>query len=364
MVDSKLVDKQVFRTLIPANSLNAENFQELASHAKLEELPTGRFLFKKGEMDRKAVYVLSGEVELTGEDGTTIIRGGTPESCHPLANQQPRQMSARTKSNCTITRLDIDLFDILLTWDQLSGIEVQDITLLNDPDEEDGDEPSSDWMTRILQSKAFLRIPPPNIQAMFMRLQEMPVKAGWEIIKQGDEGDFYYIICRGKCTVTRESASGASVTLAQLGNGDAFGEEALLSNAKRNATIRMETDGLLMRLSKSDFEELLKAPVLHNVSFDEATEMVDGGTAAFLDVRLESEHKAGCIEGSHNIPLFMLRLKAEELDAGKRYICYCETGRRSSAAAFLMSERGFESCVLRGGLQSMPEPVKAKPTPK
>ena len=49
MVDSKLVDKQVFRTLIPANSLNAENFQELASHAKLEELPTGRFLFKKGE---------------------------------------------------------------------------------------------------------------------------------------------------------------------------------------------------------------------------------------------------------------------------------------------------------------------------
>ncbi|HEY5701778.1 MAG TPA: rhodanese-like domain-containing protein [Gammaproteobacteria bacterium] len=37
-------------------------------------------------------------------------------------------------------------------------------------------------------------------------------------------------------------------------------------------------------------------------------------------------------------------------------MCYCETGRRSSAAAFLLSEQGFESYVLKGGLQSMSRP--------
>jgi rhodanese-related sulfurtransferase len=207
-------------------------------------------------------------------------------------------------------------------------------------------------MTRILQSKAFLRIPPANIQHMFMRLHEVPVSVGQAIIKQGDEGDFYYIISRGKCKVTRESASGSSVTLATLSDGDAFGEEALLSDAKRNATVTAETDGILMRLSQDDFNELLKAPMLNEVDIEHAKDMVRQG-AVLMDVRMESEHKAGAIKGSVNVPLFMLRLKAESLDPSKKYICYCETGRRSQAAAYLMSEAGFESYTLKGGLQAI-----------
>jgi rhodanese-related sulfurtransferase len=213
-------------------------------------------------------------------------------------------------------------------------------------------EEEGDWMTRILQSRAFLRIPPANIQAMFMRLEEMPVAAGQIILQQGDEGDYYYIIRRGTCRVTRRSTAGAVTTLAHLAAGDAFGEEALVSESKRNATVTMETDGLLMRLSKRDFEELLKAPILNHVTLETAKAMVKEG-AVLLDVRLESEYKNGGIKGSQNIPLFMLRLKAETLDSGVKYICYCDTGRRSSAAAYLLSERGFDSFVLKGGLQAM-----------
>ena len=346
----KLVDKQVLKTLVPPSALNAENFQELARKAVIEDLPAGRTIFKKGDLDRKTVYLLSGEIELLGDGGSShTVRGGTEEARHPLANQQPRQVTARSRGNISITRFDSDLLDILLTWDQLSGIEVSDITV-----EEEDEDTGGDWMTRILQSKAFLRIPPANIQQMFMRLQEVPVQAGHVVIKQGDEGDFYYIISHGRCKVTREAASGSVVTLAHLSDGDAFGEEALLSNAKRNATITMETDGLLMRLSKADFEELLKAPMLNDVTIERAKEMVRNG-AVLLDVRLESEHKAGAIKGSLNIPLFMLRLKSESLDQSKKYICYCDTGRRSSAAAFLLSERGFEAHLLSGGLQAMPQ---------
>ena len=347
----QLVDKAVLKTLVPAQSLNAENFQELAGKAHVEEVSAGRLLFKKGDTDRKAVYVLSGEVELVDEAGkVTVIRGGTSEARHAIGNQQPRQVTAKARGNVTLTRIDSDLLDILLTWDQLSGIEVAEVHV-----QDDGGEDNGDWMTRILQSKAFLRIPPANIQHMFMRLQELPVRAGQVVINQGDDGDYYYIISHGRCKVTRESTNGASVTLAHLSDGDAFGEEALLSDSKRNATITMETDGLLMRLSKEDFEELLKAPMLNEVDLDAAKNMVKNG-AVLLDVRMESEHKAGCIKGSLNIPLFMLRLKAESLDKDKSYICYCETGRRSSAAAFLLSEQGFDSYVLKGGLQGIPRP--------
>jgi CRP-like cAMP-binding protein len=347
---SKPVDRELLKRLVPPSALNTENFQELARKAVAEEIAAGRVLFKKGERDRKTIYLLSGEIELMGARGVeAVIKGGSEEARHALANQQPRRVTARAKTTVTVARFDSDLLDILLTWDQLSGIEVSDITI-----EEEGPEDAGDWMTRILQSKAFLRIPPANIQAMFMRLDEVPVKAGQTVVKQGEDGDYYYIISRGKCKVTRASATGSTVTLAHLGDGDVFGEEALLSGGKRNATVTMETDGLLMRLSKDDFEELLKAPMLNSVNIQQAKEMVKKG-AVLLDVRLESEHKAGSIRGSVNIPLFMLRLKADSLDSSKKYICYCETGRRSSAAAYLLSERGFESYVLEGGLQAMPQ---------
>jgi len=347
----KLVEKQVLRTLVPPSALNEESFEELARYAVKEEISAGRLLFEANDRDNKAVYLLEGEIELFDDSGHQgAIKSGSMEAHHALANHQPRQVSAKALTNCVITRLDSDLLDILLTWDQLSGIEVTDIQV----DEIDEAEEPGDWMTRILKSKAFLRIPPANIQAMFMRLQEVPVKAGQEIIKQGDDGDYYYLISRGMCKVTREAASGSSVTLAQLKDGDAFGEEALLSEGKRNATITADTDGLLMRLSQDDFEELLKNPMVHEVSLDDAKEMVGSG-AVLLDVRLETEHKASSIRGSVNIPLFMLRIKSEALDKAKQYICYCETGRRSSAAAFLLTERGFEVYVLRGGLQAIPQ---------
>ena len=185
---------------------------------------------------------------------------------------------------------------------------------------------------------------------MFMRMQEVPVKAGETIIRQGDDGDYYYIIKNGKCKVTRSSKTNTELTLATLSNGDAFGEEALLSEAKRNANIIMLTDGVLMRLAKEDFNALLKEPMLSWVTRAEADILVAGGDAQWIDVRLESEHKNNGIPGSINIPLFMLRMKAESLDPAKQYILYCDTGRRSSAAAFLLSERGLRACCLKGGL--------------
>ena len=343
-----LIDKGVLKSFVPPSALNAENFQELAGKAVVEELAAGKAIFKPGDTDRKTIYLIEGEVELTPESGEkSILKAGTDMAKHPMANQQPRRHLAVATAASKITRIDSDLLDILLTWDQLSGIEVDEITVTED---EEGEGDGGDWMTRILQSKAFLQVPPANIQAMFMRIQEVPVKADETIIKQGDDGDYYYIIKSGKCKVTRPSKTGSELVLASLVDGDAFGEEALLSEAKRNANIIMTTDGTLMRLSKEDFNELLKEPMLSWVSNEEADKLVTDG-AVWIDVRLDSEFKNNGIPGSINIPLFMLRMKADSLDAGKHYILYCDTSRRSSAGAFLLSERGLQTSCLQGGLQ-------------
>ena len=343
MAEPKLVERQVLKTLSPLETLNPDNFAELASKARLEEAPAGRTLFRIGENDRRHVYVLQGQVMLTDAEGNvTVVEGGSAAARLPLAQVQPRQHTAKARSDCQIVRIDSDLLDILLTWDQLSGIEVVDIDTAAEESTED------DWMTRILQSKSFLRLPPANIQVMFLRMEERLVIAGEVVLRQGEEGDFYYLIKSGRAKVTRAGKAGAEIVLAHLEVGDAFGEESLLSEAQRNATVTMETDGSLMRLSKADFLELLREPALNWVDQTEAEMLVAAG-GRWLDVRLEAERAATPLPDSLHVPLFMLRLKAASLERSIPYVLYCDTGRRSSAAAFLLGERGFKTYVLRGG---------------
>jgi rhodanese-related sulfurtransferase len=70
----------------------------------------------------------------------------------------------------------------------------------------------------------------------------------------------------------------------------------------------------------------------------------------WLDVRLPSEFQNFRIDDAVNIPLYFIRLKLNALDKKTHYVVCCDTGRRSSAAAYILSERGFEAHVLKGGL--------------
>ena len=139
------------------------------------------------------------------------------------------------------------------------------------------------------------------------------------------------------------------MTLAEIKSGDAFGEEALVSEAKRNATVSMKTDGVLLRLAKQDFVGLLKEPLLHRVSMDEGREKVMQN-AQWVDVRYPSEYQYDKLPGAINIPLSEIRNAFGVLDKSREYVLYCQSERRSSAAAFLLAQRGYRAFLLTGGL--------------
>lgn len=342
MVDeTEKVGRRVMANLVPMNSLSAENFEEIYKQVKLESVASGTVLFKRAGKDNFAIYLIEGTLDLQGEHGEmSHLVGGSPEAQHPVAPHQPRNVTAIARNKVKFIRVDNDLLDILLTWDQSAGYSVSDL------EDNDG---NTDWMTKMLQSNIFYQIPPANIQEVFKRMEEMPVKTDETIINQGDIGDYYYIINQGRAQVTRKSPSGAPLRLAELKEGDGFGEEALLMEGERNATITMLTDGILMRMSKADFDDLLMEPVLHEIDFEEGMEFVKDEGAVWLDVRLENEFSNATIEGSINIPLYLLRLRMQELNEDTPYIVFCDTGRRSSAAAYLLSEAGYDSYVLEKG---------------
>ena len=202
----------------------------------------------------------------------------------------------------------------------------------------------------LLQTKAFHKIPPANIQAIFMRMQQINYKKGDVVLKQGAEGDYFYVLTRGSATVTRETPlSKEGIKLAELNVGDTFGEEALISDAKRNATVTMASEGSVMRLGKDDFKKLLNEPMLDWVTQEQADKIIAKG-GQWLDVRLPSEFENHHMDGAINIPLYFIRLKINTLDRSKPYIVCCDTGRRSSAGAYILNERGYQAYVLQGGI--------------
>jgi CRP-like cAMP-binding protein len=355
MTEGRPADVAVLRKLSPLDGMKKDNLAALARKVSIIELAANRTLFKEGDSARLCYWLIAGLIELReGERTVAMIRGGTAEARTPLAPKLPRRVTARAVDAIEYLVVDADLLDMMITWDQTGTYEVGELQA------HFGSSGSDDWMTTLLQTKAFHRIPPANIQAIFMRMQRVSCRSGEVIIRQGAEGDYFYAIVSGKCAVTRETPlNREGIRLAELSVGETFGEEALISESKRNATVTMLTDGVLMRLSKQDFRELMNEPLQQWVDYPKAREIIQAG-GRWLDVRLPSEYQNLAIEGALNIPLYFIRLKLATLDRDTPYVVYCDTSRRSAAGAFILLERGFDAYVLRGGLSSA-EPDLSRP---
>lgn len=347
MKKGEKVDIKILKELILPSPLTAENFQELAGKAVIDEIQADTTIFKKGDIDRETIFLLDGDILLQDEENEpSVLRSGSDQAKKAVANFQPRTLSAKAKTLCKITRIDSDLLDILTTWDQVSGIEVKELTVNSPKNHENSDD---DWMTAIFREEAFYNLPPVNIQTMFMKMEEQTVKEGERIISQGDKGDYYYIVRKGIAEVSRSTKNGDQIVLAELKVGMAFGEEALVSDEVRNASVNMKTDGLLMRLSADDFNTLLREPRVDWVTKSEAEKICEED-GKYIDVRLDEETIGNEIKDAIKMPLFMIRLEASSLDQSKPYVAVCDTGRKSSIAAFLLRERGYNAFVLKDGL--------------
>ena len=355
MTEEKEQFEEIIRQLIPIGDLSPSAQIEVIEAAKILQFKKKKFVFKERDEDHYSFYILAGELELIANHHVhNTMVGGAENARYALAQLQPRQFSAKAKTPVTILRLDRSALDRLMVHEGNKETETGATS------EEMGvsrieEEDSGDWMTRMLQSDLFARLPMSNIQQLFAFLEPVVFETGDTVIKQGEPGDNYYIIQEGTCEVTRVPGEGKEpVKLAELTVGDSFGEEALLTDATRNATVTMLSDGVLMQLNKDSFIDLIKKPSLSSLSFNQATEVINEG-GEWIDVRFAEEFKASHIGTSANIPLNLLRAQIDEFSHDKHYVLYCDTGGRSSAAAFLLTKDGFHVSYLEGGLVSNPE---------
>lgn len=328
--------------LLPISGLGPEGLSQATQLAQQASYPRGSQL-EDFVWARQVVFLLKGELKLDFPDGCMkVMVGGRDDTMAPLTYGGALPVGAKAITDVTLLWFDENALDILVTWDQLvpaTGAE-------------------ADWRTmpglfdaHKLASGTFASLPPAHIESLFASFRRQSVRLGEVIVRQNEPGDFYYVIERGRAVVSREVA-GARMELAELNPGDTFGEEALIAETARNATVTMKTDGELLRLDSADFVRLLREPLLQKVSAAEAARRVAAG-ACWLDVRFPAEYRQDGLPGALNIPLNELRDALPNLRRDVEYIVYCQTGRRSSAATFLLSQRGVRASLLDDGLKSM-----------
>jgi len=333
-------------TLAPLAGLTRERLAELADVAAVERAPRGSDPMKERPKATQSVFLLQGELLVVFQGGgTLVVVGGTEDARHALNRQKQKVVRTKAITDVDLLAVDDEVLDILATWDQVAAA---------------GTESDSSPVARAmiagafslgnLRGGAFAQLPAAHIEELLKRFEHVKTARGEVVIREGDEGDFYYVIESGRFQVER-LVGGAKMVLAELKSGEAFGEEALVSEAKRNASVISLGEGELLRLGKQDFNALLREPLLRRVAFDEAAEKVRRG-ALWLDVRYPSEYQYDKLPGAINVPLAEVRNMFAVLDRSKEYVAYCQSGRRSAAAAFLFAQRGFRVWLLEGGLRS------------
>ena len=348
------LDIRVLAALEPISSFSPARLRELLDYCHIENVAPGQDPFKDRTMEGQSVYLVRGELELTYADGNKVtMRADSEWARHPIGKRQPDIVAASALSPVQLLRVDDDLLDRMVTWDQFAshddikpkidkgGSEAAVRRLLN----------SGMFSAENLNHGPFAHLPPANIGKLLNRVEAIAV---WEkdvIVREGEEGDYYFLIESGRAQVTRR-VGGADLLLAELKAGDVFGEEALVSDAKRNATVTMKSNGVLLRMKKQDFLELMKEPLLHRISFAEAKDKVKQG-AVWLDVRHPPEYRYDKLRGAINVPLNDIRNAIGVLSKATPYIAYCQSGRRSAAAAFILAQSGYDVYVLENGLWSV-----------
>ncbi len=334
--------------LQPLKSIGGEGLRELLPRCRMHAFARASDPFSATHWSGQVVYLVRGQLLVSMQDGASrVLVGGYDLAAVPVARGGKIPIRSKAITDVELLSLEEDTLDIVVTWNQL--VPSGEIAL-GGADQTDWRMMSGMFALDNLTVGAFASLPPANIQRLLDKFKRVPAKRGETIIKQGDPGDYYYLIESGRCKVSRLVA-GSPVQLAELKEGNAFGEEALVAETVRNATVTMSTDGMLLRLSKEDFDQLLLAPLLLKVTGEEAARKVAAG-ATWIDVRFPAEYQSDGYPGAINIPLNDIRQASAALDPAKEYIVYCQTGRRSSAAAFLLSQRGLQAALLDGGMRA------------
>ena len=132
--------------------------------------------------------------------------------------------------------------------------------------------------------------------------------------------------------------------------GDYFGEESLVADTLRNATVTMDADGAVARLGREVFDQLVRTAsrarsrrCTHGAQFDGD----ERSALAIIDVRFPHRVSSRCVAGEYQYSDSAVALaRLGLLDKTRLHLITRHGGRRSELAVFLLRQAGIEAYLM------------------
>lgn len=200
----------------------------------------------------------------------------------------------------------------------------------------------------------FANLDEKQVQIIVDALEPMQLEAGVEIIKQGDMGDYFYLMDSGICEIFKDGTLVQTATEAM-----SFGELALMYNSPRAATVTAKEASKLFKLDRMTFKFILmdttirkrelhkgfleKVSILSHLSDDERLRIADA-----LVSKSYNDGEAIITEGEAGEAFFILEEGSVECLKGGANVGNLESGQYFGEVA-LLTNRSRQATVKAKG---------------
>ncbi len=228
------------------------DMDQLINNMEIVSFDMGENIFNQGEMGDYAYLVYSGRVRVFQQNKKgkhitmEILSSGNLFGERSIIKKEPRINSVRASEDVVALRIGRADFEKLLQDNQelLPYFEkfFQDNSIIN-----------------FLRLSTFLGTPPSKqVRALLHQLEESSFKEEEIIFKEGDTGNLLYIIKSGEVKAIKEK-DGKEHIFSYMGEGNYFGELALIMDSPRTATIIATKDTECYTISRNNFNKLIKS---------------------------------------------------------------------------------------------------------
>ncbi|MBI5887651.1 MAG: cyclic nucleotide-binding domain-containing protein [Deltaproteobacteria bacterium] len=242
------------------SDFNEEEFHAIVRIVKARDIAAGDYLFREGDSGDSLFFISEGDVEVIGraKDGHEIsfarLREGDVFGEFGFFSDAVRLTGIKAASRTSVLELTKkDLDEIIQHHKRVGEI------LINFYKERVVD--------RLMAlSDVFQPLSALDRKEILKRLSIVSCQKGSIIAREGEPGDTMYLIKSGSIAVSVKGKAGQETKLAEMKEGDFFGEIALATNKPRMATITALTDVSLVEFSRPLIKDILgKYPAVKSI---------------------------------------------------------------------------------------------------
>lgn len=334
----------------PLDSLSEAERSRLLQHAVHLNIASGQTILRKTDGDRHMTWLVVGRVEVRRSFFERETHdAGTDATIQPLESWLSEASQLIAGDDCEVVQLEREAVEKALS--QVGGagrgysVETLHETDLSEEYLISDAQVDVDWMSRFLQSGLTQHLPASVIQKLLARFEQIEIQRGDRVLRRGSQADGLYVLVRGMAVVHTDPDGPFKGDDIELIPGDYCGEEALVAETLRNASVSMESDGIVARLSLQDFDALIRPHLVRVASVVDAREWINKGGELF-DVRTGLEARAQPLPGARQLPVTHLRSQLGNLDRNSHYLVGPEGDRRAELAVFLLCQAGLAAHIM------------------